>query len=337
MIEFLKEPLESILSSSFNWPPKPTLIQWGETQISFLDEGIIELGPQEITSPYSLILSCGIHGNETAPIEMICKLLQEVYAKNLTPALPLLIQFGNLEAMKNQERFLEFNLNRLFSGTHTQYKELRESERALVLEKSTQKFAQKFTSLSLWHFDLHTAIRGSYHQKFAIRPFQLAKGGRITQEEIFLLQSFGIEAAVQSHASNTTYSSYSCTNHGATSFTMELGKVRPFGENRAEDFSQAYQGLRDFTSKGVPPQQRNPVQGLITYHVVEELIQADEETTMHLSDDYHNFMPLDEASLIQTTLGVPRYARAGEAVIFPNKKVKVGQRTGLIIAPVENS
>jgi succinylglutamate desuccinylase len=326
-----------LLSEHSSW--ERSRQECGKTVVEFLEEGIILLSPQETSSQYALIISCGVHGNETAPIEMVCDLLKEIHSQKIVPSLPTLIQFGNLEAMKAQERFLDFNLNRLFSGIHKDHHEAIDSQRAVVLEETMNSFCQRNNSSKIWHLDLHTAIRGSYHQKFAIRPFRERPSDENSNmpslEEISFLKRLGIEAVVQSHDINSTYSSFSCVHNQATSFTMELGKVKPFGKNRKEDFKAAYEGLKGFLSQGKPPQSTTQ-EKITVYKVVDELIRSSEETILHLKDDYHNFMPIPAGQFIQSTGNDKRVASEGEAVIFPNKKVKIGQRTGLVISPIDN-
>lgn len=327
-----------LLSEQSNWMSSKQTC--GKTVVEFQEEGIILLSPQETKHEYALILSCGVHGNETAPIEMVCDLLKEIHSQEIVPSLPTLIQFGNLEAMKAQERFLDFNLNRLFSGIHKDHHEAIDSQRAAILEKTMNLFCQQNSSSKIWHLDLHTAIRGSYHEKFAIRPFRekprSEESNMPSQEEISFLKKLGIEAVVQSHETNSTYSSFSCIHNQATSFTMELGKVKPFGKNIKEDFKAAYEGLSNFLSRGKPPQNTTTDKKITIYKVVDELIKCSEETILHLEDDYHNFMPIPKGQLIQTTGADKRVANEGEAVIFPNKKVKIGQRTGLVISSIDN-
>jgi len=333
LINFLEDPLTKLLDPNFSWQQEQH--SWGATVVTFHEKGILELRPEVETEKTvdTLALSCGVHGNETAPIEIVCDLLVEVYKKQLTPKLPVLIQFGNIEAMRVQERFVEFNLNRLFSGTHLTHKEALESARAKVLEESLCRFCEKANAKKkkIWHLDLHTAIRGSFHQKFAIRPFK--KASEATEQEIELLKAMGIQAMIQSHAPNTTYSSFSSSFYDSCSFTMELGKVKPFQQNDRDDFRAAYEGLRSFIAEGYPPRDsRNS--DFVIYAVQEELIREGQQTTLHLPDDYLNFKPLEEGQPIQTTGEKARLAKKGESVIFPNKKVEIGQRTGLIISPV---
>ncbi|MCT6981007.1 succinylglutamate desuccinylase/aspartoacylase family protein, partial [Salmonella enterica subsp. enterica serovar Oranienburg] len=78
----------------------------------------------------------------------------------------ILFLFGNPEAMRRGERYLELDVNRLFNGRHE--KNIGpEAMRAAELEQ----LARSFFSLpgrSRLHYDLHTAIRGSKVEQFAL-------------------------------------------------------------------------------------------------------------------------------------------------------------------------
>jgi len=50
------------------------------TQLEFLDTGILRIKPNAVSAKHRVIISCGIHGNETAPIEMVEQLFQEIVA-----------------------------------------------------------------------------------------------------------------------------------------------------------------------------------------------------------------------------------------------------------------
>ncbi len=61
-----------------------------------------------------MVLSVGIHGNETAPIELLGASLARLEAGLLRLGSPVLVILGNLEAIRAGTRFVNTNLNRLF-------------------------------------------------------------------------------------------------------------------------------------------------------------------------------------------------------------------------------
>ena len=84
--------------------------------------GVLEFTPTTISDDSkAFVYSCGIHGNETAPIEIMNDLVRDIYEGNIKIKNPLMIIFGHLEAMKSGTRFLKDNLNRMFSDHYKNY------------------------------------------------------------------------------------------------------------------------------------------------------------------------------------------------------------------------
>ncbi len=81
----------------------------------WLGEGILQLLP---TAPWrqATILSAGVHGNETAPIELQLQLTHDLSQGRQPLTQALLIVFGNLPAIRAARRYLHNDLNRLFGG-----------------------------------------------------------------------------------------------------------------------------------------------------------------------------------------------------------------------------
>ncbi|MFP3527152.1 succinylglutamate desuccinylase/aspartoacylase family protein, partial [Pantoea sp. SIMBA_072] len=78
--------------------------------------------------------------------------------------------FGNPEAMRRGERYLELDINRLFNGRHELSSGF-EALRAAELEQFAPVFFSK-PGRSRLHYDLHTAIRGSKIEQFALYPYK---------------------------------------------------------------------------------------------------------------------------------------------------------------------
>ena len=91
-----------------------------ELHITLEAPGVISLLPQE-TNHRAIILSCAVHGNETAPIELCEQLFADILAGIIKLDCRLLLIVGNLQAMREGIRFCEENLNRLFSDHVPEY------------------------------------------------------------------------------------------------------------------------------------------------------------------------------------------------------------------------
>ena len=190
-------------------------------------KGIIEFTPDTVSSANScFIYSCGIHGNETAPIEIINDIVKDIILGKINLQSPLLIIFGHIEAMKIEKRFVKDNLNRMFSGAHKEYPNNEiEAPRARVIEECISDFFNKYSNFKKVHYDLHTAIRASKHARFAVYPF-LGDAREYSKEQLHLFSAMGIEAVLFMHKFSPTLSYYSSTSHGAEAYTLELGKVK---------------------------------------------------------------------------------------------------------------
>ena len=145
------------------------------THVTVTAPGIISFHPQTLPERKKfIVLSCGVHGNETAPIEICDDMVQQILTGTLVLSHPVLFLFGNLPAMDIGERFVEENMNRLFSGAHSAGEGCvnDERKRAKALEEAVSHFySSALNTDTKYHYDLHTAIRASKNEKFAVYPY----------------------------------------------------------------------------------------------------------------------------------------------------------------------
>ncbi len=195
-------------------------------QMRWLSEGALEVRPpQARDNGGDLLLSSGIHGNETAPIELLDRLLHGIARGEIKPRTRILFLFGNPEAMRRGERYLELDINRLFNGRHEQNIGP-EAMRAAELEQLARTFFSQ-AGRSRLHYDLHTAIRGSKIEQFALYPWK--DGRQHSRRELQRLRAAGMEAVLLQNKTSITFSAFTYEQLGAEAFTLELGKARPFG------------------------------------------------------------------------------------------------------------
>ncbi|MBW0147440.1 succinylglutamate desuccinylase [Marinobacter arenosus] len=301
------------------------------------------LGVLELTPPASrpnpnheaLIISAGIHGNETAPIEVLNGLVNELLEGAWQLACPLLLILGNPSAMVAGERFLEVNMNRLFHGAHSkpEYRDLPEAARARQIETLCRQFSESHPDLALSHYDLHTAIRPSRREKFALYPF--VEGRRVPSDQCDFLLEAEVETLLLQHKSGTTFSSFSSSQLGAESFTVELGKVRPFGQNDLTRFHGIRDALRRrFCGAPAPQQPISSSAGLTVFEVVHEILNTGARFEFHVPDDVANFTEYAPGTVIwEDDHTCYRVGAIPESIVFPNRDVPVGQRVGLLIRP----
>lgn len=282
------------------------------------------------------IISAGIHGNETAPIEVLNGLVEELLAETWTPKPSLLIILGNPRAMVAGERFIDFNLNRLFRGSHTkaEYSGKLEAGRAAEIERWVARFVQP--EIPLVHYDLHTAIRPSRREKFALYPY-IPERPRPPAEQLDFLLASDVGTLLLQHKAASTFSSHTALGFDAESFTIELGKVMPFGRNDLNRFSGIRDSLRRLM-QGQRPKPSRSGSAVTLFEVVHEILNTGEGFRFLVPDDVANFTEYAPGSLIwEDAENSYRVGARPEVIVFPNRKVPVGQRVGLMARVKEAS
>ena len=306
------------------------------TEIQIWDTGVIYCQPQRF-GQQDIVLSSGIHGNETAPVELCSALLTEVLTGTLLLTERVLFLFGNPPAINAGVREIQDNLNRLFSGHHSKEPGLysAERERAKKLETYVLKFfetaPQGLRERKL--YDLHTAIRGSRFEKFAVYPFLHGENWSKTQFEFLKACGANTVLLMQTPASTFSYfAAQSCKAHG---FTIELGKVRPFGQNDMSRFAEAEAALRALISGGELHTTEFNEADFNLYEVRRSINKTTDAFKLHFADSIENFTTFDVGSILASDEGIEYKVEVeGEAIIFPNPKVAIGQRAMLMVKPV---
>jgi succinylglutamate desuccinylase len=310
------------------------------TRVSRKAVGVLDIVPpagRSNPNNEAIIVSAGVHGNETAPIEVLNGLVSELLAGEWQPACPLLLILGNPPAMVAGQRFTEANLNRLFSAAHgrSEYSGLAEAARAQFLEEACRQFAMA-NPQPLSHYDLHTAIRPSHRERFALYPF--VAGRQVPVDQCDFLLEAEVETLLLQHKPGTTFSSFTSSVLKAESFTVELGKVRPFGQNDLSQFS----GIRDALGRRFrglsAPARKPPFDHLTVFEVVHEILNTGKNFRFHIPDDVANFTEYQPGTVIWEDDDTRyRVGHAPEAIVFPNREVPVGHRVGLMIRPKTGS
>lgn len=326
--DFLAATLASSSISTQHWK-----LPDGSTA-SILAPGAIELTPAHIPEADRILISSGIHGNETAPIEIVNALLSELLSGQLPLACHLMILFGNPQAMRQGERYLDYDMNRLFDGAHVQHPGARESHRAAALERlAATLFDSAEPGTRRLHLDLHTAIRGSVYPQFAIYPY-------LHQREhnpalLAWLQDCGIDTVLLHSKPANTFSYFTSQGFAADSLTLELGKALPFGQNQLENFAAINRGLRLLVSTRQPAGGPVDTSRLRLFAAKYDLIKHSDAFVLHLDDAVENFTPLADGLLIAED-GAKQYVAQGgnERILFPNPRVQNGLRAGIVVEPV---
>lgn len=314
-------------------PGEKTQLTASGVRLRWRGEGALEVRPADgQDNGMDLLLSAGIHGNETAPIELLDELIHALARDELAARARVLFVFGNPDAIRKGERYLEHDVNRLFNGRHEQYGG-REALRAMELERLAASFFSVPERTRL-HYDLHTAIRGSRIEQFALYPFR--PGCAPSRPELARLHAAGMQAVLLQNKVSITFSAYTREQLAAQAFTLELGKARPFGQNQQIDLSRLRNTLCQLIAGTEPVAAGDsPLEGLQVFRVSREVIKHSDAFELHLAADVENFTELDQGMLLASDGPRPawRIEEQGARIIFPNPKVANGLRAGIIVVP----
>ncbi|SIN86454.1 succinylglutamate desuccinylase [Salinivibrio sp. ES.052] len=292
--------------------------------------GIVVVQPDSPTGDRCVVLSSGIHGDETAPIELIDRLLADILSGALTPTSPLLLIIGHAEAIKVHTRFIEDNLNRLFGGWNDEKNE--EHYLANQLQQAVSDFfAVQSSSMQRWHLDLHSAIRDSHHYMFGVIP--TTPEASDVRPLAALLNDAQMDATVLSQSPSPTFSWYSANHHHALAATLEMGRVAPLYKNDMREYAPLDRTLRTLLTAADLPSSLAPMR---FYRVTRTLTKRSEQFALTFPSSAKNFTPFEKGTLLATDMGEDVYAEhEGEVVIFPNAHVQVGHRAGLLATPFD--
>lgn len=279
----------------------------------------------------NVVLSAGIHGNETAPIELLAALVSDLLHGKRRLKVRLLVIFGNPSAMVNGERYNQIDLNRLFSRHHEHFPKCLETERAAQLEALVTEFFNQSKTDHRLHFDLHTAIRESHHQRFGLLPHK--DKGIYNRSMLDWLHHAGIEALVINQAPSGTFTYFTSQYCQADSCTLELGKARPFGQNDLNQFALISQGLILLISGvNLLPDAAEPMK---VYRVTQELKKISDQFCLNFPESIKNFTRFSAGDILARDGEISYQVQQPEEwILFPNASVRPGLRAGLMLVQV---
>lgn len=293
--------------------------------------GILELTPQTLSdTARACVISVGIHGNETAPIELAGELLARLEAGLVRLGAPLLLILGNVPALRQGTRFVETNLNRLFRRDLAERG--MEPDRARELMAAVDAFYTAHPEQPALHYDLHTAIRDSRYPRFAVEPYAET---RIDDEQWRWLAAADIQAVLHQHQHSWTFSHYSKHYHAVQAFTLELGKVAPFGANDLASL-RPMRALLEALMEGREPPAHAP-SDMRFFRVEHELMRHTDDFTLCFGDDTANFTEFAPGTRLAQDGNAGDFI-VGEhplAVVFPNAQVELGARAALLVSATD--
>ena len=281
----------------------------------------------------AVLVSVGMHGDETGPIEMLAQLLEQLAQTPQALACDLMVVVGNIAAITQGKRFIDADLNRMFQANRGDLQTAQESARADVILRSTADFFAG-ENQERWHLDLHTAIRPSVYPTFAIVPELIADKKKTALLD--WLDEAGIGAIIMNPKSAGTYSYCTAEKFGAAGATVELGRIGVLGRNDASVLAESKAALNrllrgEQAVRGMAVKSRPHI-----FHLAQEIIKLSADFKMAFGSATQNFTRMEAGAVIATDGDVVyRVRHAEEFVVFPNPEVRVGQRAGLMVVRKE--
>lgn len=278
-----------------------------------------------------LLLSAGVHGDETAPIEMLSRRLPQWAHEAGSLALDLLVAIGNLDAVRAGKRFLRHDMNRMFGAGGAKAGWGAEGARAALLQHGVAAWMREPRGAPVVHLDLHTTIRPSLKPTFAIVP-----GDDAGAPLLRWLASAGLDAAVLNPGPNVTFSAFSA-RLGAAACTVELGSVRAFGDNDHGLLARFEEALDDLVRGRVAWEEMpaGDAPGMQVFWVTREILRTSDRFELLVPASAPNFTVLEPGQELARDEAGVLHADGGEALLFPNPSVAVGLRAGLLAVPVD--
>lgn len=276
----------------------------------------------------SVLLSVGVHGDETGPIEMVAYALDALARAPGELAADLMLCVGNIDAIAAGKRFIDADLNRMFRDARGDLAGTFEAGRADTLIEATRDFFDGAGPVR-WHLDLHTAIRASRYPQFAIVPQLIEDAAR--ENLIGWLGAAGIEAVIMNPASAGTYSYWTAERHATAATTVELGRIGTLGQNDLSRFAGMAAALAALLRGQVAQEGRKP----LVFDTAQSITKLSDAFTMGFGRDTENFTPLPKGAVIATdgdTVYTVRHDE--ELVVFPNPDVRVGLRAGIMVVRI---
>ena len=277
----------------------------------------------------SVLVSVGVHGDETGPIEMVAWLVEALSRTPDALAVDLMLCVGHIDAIRLGKRFVDADLNRMFRAERGSLAGTFEAARADVLIDVTRAFFDG-SGPQRWHLDLHTAIRPSHYPMFAIVPELIEDRAR--EALIDWMGEAGIQAIIMNPASAGTYSYFTSEHLGAAGTTVELGRVGTLGQNDLSQFADASKAL-DRLLRGQPAQPATTKPHV--FSTAQSIMKLSDAFSMSVGRETWNFTPMKQGEVIASD-GETVYTvqHEEELVVFPNPDVRVGLRASIMVVRI---
>jgi succinylglutamate desuccinylase len=122
----------------------------------------------------------------------------------------------------------------------------------------------------------------------------------------------------------------------ANAFTVELGKVMPFGQNNMHNFSDLVTTLTQLICGVELALKHYTDSDFLIYEVNQVINKQQADFVLNFAPEAPNFSDFPKDHLLASETGCEYRAQfEGEAIVFPNADVEIGQRALLTVIPTD--
>lgn len=282
--------------------------------------GALRIEPHADAGLCGVIISVGVHGDETVPIRLLDTWLAQAAQGTCNIRRPMLALLGNPGAVIAGKRFVTHNMNRLFSSASINDPSP-ECQRATVLMNVVHDFAKQHPKGL--HFDMHSTIKPSDRDRFAVVPVD-CNAMDLSQMQAWF-RHFAVDAWVQNISPAQAFSSFTA-RLGYCSATLEMGQVSSLDEPIDRFLPLLAELNRLATGPAVETDHH-----ITGFEVIDEIIRPEGDFELYL-EGFVNFREWRQGTLIAR--GEDREWRVqkdGDALLFLNADVPPGHRVALVI------
>ena len=145
---------------------------------------------------------------------------------------------------------------------------------------------------------------------------------------------FGVNTILFGQGPSGTFSYFSSANFAAHAFTVELGKVRAFGDNDMTNFQAMTNNLSALISDTVISLKSFHNDDFNLFKALGDITKVSDKFELYIADEASNFTDYPVNTLLSNDSGEEyRTTLPGESIVFPNANVGNGQRAVLMVVP----
>lgn len=215
------------------------------TEVTFLDTGIVKFEPNTACES-SVVISCGMRGDEAAPIEMVSRIIEDLRAEEQKCGQRILFVVANPWAINANLPFASIDMNRLFCGHwQTQDLGLKEVKRAAKLEAYIANFfaEEPVTVRQRYHFDCRALSQDHLDKPFAVYP-KAPERNLLDKQRGFLSRADLLTVHIMDDEASTLCD-FTARHQKTDSLILMLGQSQPLGKNDLKSYVSVDYALRE--------------------------------------------------------------------------------------------